>query len=53
MTGYEEYANVLAGLGKNDEAEAYKAKAEEKRRIYLEECAEDQDDTDQEESGKK
>jgi tetratricopeptide (TPR) repeat protein len=53
ITGYEEYAKVLAGLGKNDDAETYKAKAEEKRRIYLEECAEDQDDTDQDESQEK
>ncbi|MDW7731007.1 MAG: tetratricopeptide repeat protein [Methanolobus sp.] len=50
ITGLEEYAKVLAGLGKNDEAETYKAKAEEKRRICPEECAENQDDTDQDES---
>jgi tetratricopeptide (TPR) repeat protein len=53
ITGYEEYANVLAGLGRNAEAEVYKAKAEEKRRVYLEECAEDQEYTDQDETGKK
>ncbi|MDI3540095.1 MAG: hypothetical protein PWR29_1471 [Methanolobus sp.] len=53
ITCLEEYAKVLAGLGRNDEAETYKAKAEEKRRIYLGECADNQDDSDQDEPGEK